>query len=82
MLVMELFGMLPPEDVQAGIRLVLDEKYYVNLLAGGKVIATFDPRDYTAAELRAEVSDRLHPRSPAGSSPSARPARGRDPDDD
>ncbi len=73
MAVMELFGMLLPEEAQAGFRLVLDEKYYVNLLRRGKVIATFDPRDYTAAELRAEVSARLHPGGPAGAGPRTQP---------
>lgn len=82
MAVMELFGMLLPEEAQAGFRLVLDEKCYVNLLRRGKVVATFDPRDYTAAELRAEVSARLQAPPGGAPLPGARQATDRDIDDD
>jgi hypothetical protein len=57
MVTMELFGLLSSEDERAGFKLVLDEKYYVLLLSEGKVVATFDPRDYTEAELRRESAD-------------------------
>lgn len=56
MAAIELFGLLSSDDEKAGFKLVLDDRYYVLLLSRGEVKATFDPRDYTAAELQRESS--------------------------
>jgi hypothetical protein len=52
---MRIWGVLSADDEKNGFDLVLDESWYVLLLDRGKVIARFDPRDYTASELQKEV---------------------------
>ena len=52
---MRIWGMLSSDDEKIGFDLVLDENWYVLLLKRGEVIARFDPRDYTASELKKEV---------------------------
>jgi len=52
---MKVWGMLSPEDEEAGFDLVMDDDWYVVLLSKNKTIARFDPRDYTASELHSEV---------------------------
>lgn len=49
------WGMLSCDEEQAGFSLALDENWYVLLVNRGNAIASFDPRDYTAAELRREI---------------------------
>lgn len=56
---MKIWGMLSSEEEHAGFDLVLDKNWYAVLLHKGKVIAKFDPRDYTAAELSQETKARL-----------------------
>lgn len=56
MAVMELFGLLTNEDEKAGFKLILDEHFFVRLLSRGRPVAAFDPRDYTASELRRETA--------------------------
>ncbi|MCL0073489.1 hypothetical protein M1O50_01160 [Dehalococcoidia bacterium] len=52
---MRIWGMLSADDEKNGFDLVLDESWYVLLLDKDEVIARFDPRDYTSAELYGEV---------------------------
>ncbi|MCL0039001.1 hypothetical protein M1N46_01985 [Dehalococcoidia bacterium] len=52
---MKIWGMLSSDDRNAGFDVVLDENWYVLLLDKDEVIARFDPRDYTSAELYGEV---------------------------
>ena len=54
--------MLSADDEKNGFDLVLDESWYVLLLEKDEVIARFDPRDYTAAELQKEVEMELRMR--------------------
>jgi len=54
--------MLSADDEKNGFDLVLDESWYVLLLEKDEVIARFDPRDYTAAELQKEVKMELRMR--------------------
>ena len=52
---MKIWGMLSSDDRNAGFDVVLDENWHVLLLDKDEVIARFDPRDYTSAELLKEV---------------------------
>ncbi len=52
---MRIWGMLSADDEKNGFDVVLDESWYVLLLDKDEVIARFDPRDYTSAELYGEV---------------------------
>jgi len=56
---MKIWGMLSADDGNAGFDVVLDENWYVLLLEKDEVIARFDPRDYTSAELYGEVETAL-----------------------
>ena len=56
---MKIWGMLLPDDGNAGFDVVLDEDWYVLLLDKDQVVARFDPRDYTSAELYREVETAL-----------------------
>ena len=56
---MRIWGMLSTDDENAGFDLVLDEEWYVLLLHKGEIVARFDPRDYTSAELHEEVNGQL-----------------------
>ena len=49
---MRIWGMLSPEDEEAGFGLFLDSECYVLMLyCGDKLMALFDPYDYTLPEL-------------------------------
>ncbi len=56
---MKVWGMLSPEDEEAGFGLYLDSDCYVILLYyKDAIVALFDPNDYTMPELR-EVVDKV-----------------------
>lgn len=61
-----IFGMLAEEDKRAGFDLALDEEWYAVLLEEDEVLARFDPRDFTIAELHAEVEKLLETRRDSG----------------
>ena len=53
---MKVWGMLTPEDEEAGFGLYLDSDCYVILLYyNDAIVALFDPNDYTMPELREVV---------------------------
>lgn len=52
---MKIWGMLSVDDEKSGFDLVLDENWYVSLFCKKKLMARFDPRDYTSVELQKEV---------------------------
>lgn len=56
-----IYGMLSPKDMEEGYDLALDEDWYAVLLKEEEVLARFDPRDYTVAELHEEVEKLLEP---------------------
>ncbi len=59
---MKIWGMLSIDDGNAGFDVVLDANWYVLLLDKDEIIARFDPRDYTSAELYGEVEKVLKQR--------------------
>ncbi|NQT72352.1 MAG: hypothetical protein HQ553_06215 [Chloroflexi bacterium] len=59
---MTIYGMLAPEDTDAGYSLALDDDWYAVLMEKDEVLARFDPRDYTSVDLQVEVEQLLQTR--------------------
>ncbi len=53
---MKLWGILSEDEIEAGFELLLDDDWHVSLAYKGKLLAHFDPFDYTMRELSGEIN--------------------------
>ena len=53
------YGMLSSEEIEEGYDIALDNDWYAVLTKDNAVLARFDPRDYTSAQLSAQVNEYL-----------------------
>jgi len=51
----QVWGILSDEDREAGFELLLNDEWQMFLVNNGKVLAHFDPAEYTLRELTGEV---------------------------